>query len=177
MLFNRIMVIVLTALGATFFAKIIAKDFEASGDGYDERQKMHRDKGYKYGFYTLLLLIVIGWFNAEDLSTLLSISMAAFILISGGLFATILYWIWKDAYFLPKKQHLLWGVLNFLSMSLLQVANLYRTYQYWMEFGQGQSFWEFSESSLTSVLLLFYFLMFTFCLLFKSGIENWRKKE
>ncbi|MGT2754824.1 hypothetical protein [Streptococcus ovis] len=177
MLFNRIMVIVLIALGVAFFAKIIAKDFEALGDGYDERQKMHRDKGYKYGFYTLLLLIVIGWSNADSLGSLMKPSLVAFILISGGLFTTILYWIWKDAYFLPKKQHLLWGVLNFLSMSLLQVTNLYRTYQYWMEFGQGQSFWEFSENALISVLLLFYFLMFTLCLLFKAGIDKWGSSE
>lgn len=177
MLFNRIMVVVLIALGLAFFVKVMSKDFEASGDGYDERQKLYRDKGYKYGFYTLLVLIVIGWVNADTLRPLLTTSLAAFILISAGLFITILYWIWKDAYFLPTKQHILWGVLHFLCMSLAQIANLYRTYQYWIEFGQEQSFWAFSESAVTSVLFLFYFLTFTICLLLKFSMEKWGRSE
>ncbi len=87
---------------AAVLIKLFFKKFHTDGkkDRYDERQQMLIGKGYKYGFYGILiyngLYAVLGsWLN----SSLFSPGVSAFINVSVGLIVFAAYCVWNGAYF------------------------------------------------------------------------------
>ena len=121
MLVNKVMVVLFLFFGFLFLARLVGKEFDLSAEGYDERQKIYRDRGYKWGFYAILLLLFISIFASEELMPYLTIETLSLLILSAGVFTTMAYWIWTDAYFKPKNKGILSGAFFFL----LQADNLF----------------------------------------------------
>lgn len=92
--------------------------------GYDERQEIVRGKGFKFGFLTLIFLetvILLGKEMMEDIPMEFRLVMMACVMT--GCLVTILYWIWKDAYW-ELQQKPLPFVLLMVFVIVLQVVGI-----------------------------------------------------
>lgn len=90
-------------LFAALLVKVFAKRLHTNGekkDRYDERQQLLIGKGYKYGFYGMLIYNAFYAVVGSSLgSNLLEPGPAAFLNIAVGLVVFAAYCIWKGAYF------------------------------------------------------------------------------
>ena len=177
MLVNKVMVVLFLFFGFLFLARLVGKEFVLSGDGYDERQKIYRDRGYKWGFYAILLLLFISMFASEELRPYLTIETLSLLILSAGVFTTMAYWIWTDAYFKPKHKGILSGAFFFLIQAGLQVNWILSDYRYWQALGETETIWEFSDSLPFYLLAATCFLFLGVSLLVKYALEKWGTKE
>ena len=177
MLVNKVMVVLVLFFVFLLLARMVGKEFDLSGDGYDERQKIYRDRGYKWGFYAILLFLLISLFAAEEIKPYFSIGGLSLFIISAGLFTTMAYWIWTDAYYKPKEKGVLSGAFFFLLQSGLQVNWFLSDYRYWQALGETKTFWEFSDSLPFYLLAATCFFLLGISLLVKYALEKWGTKE
>lgn len=84
-----------------FVAILIAKMTRKDGSvkcKYDERQEIIRGRGFKYGFYTLLIYFALDIFLEELLERFAEQSVILFIGMCLGLAVYAVYGIWNDGY-------------------------------------------------------------------------------
>ncbi|MEE1411031.1 MAG: hypothetical protein U0J83_03315 [Bulleidia sp.] len=80
--------------------------------GYDERQEIIRGRGYKYGFLTLVFLETVILLSKDffmDIPIEFCLLMMACVMI--GCLVTILYWIWRGAYWQLRERPLPFALL------------------------------------------------------------------
>lgn len=101
--FSYVIGLLVGILVSALLVKAFIRKFHTNGekkDRYDERQHMLIGKGYKYGFYGIMvydgLYAVVGsWLD----SSLMVPGIAAFVNIAVGLAVFATYCIWNGAYF------------------------------------------------------------------------------
>lgn len=89
---------------------------------YDERQETLRSKGYKYGFFTLIITNTCYGMLTQLISKPFAEPLVAnFICICLGIFVYATYSIWKESYFAinepPKRSMIIFSVLGLINLS------------------------------------------------------------
>ena len=97
-----ITIVLVLAISALLIVVLLAMTQKGEGlkQNYDERQELLRGKGFKYAFYTMLILnFALFTFETAEVYLPMSAGIAMFFseLIGVGVYAV--YCIWKDAYF------------------------------------------------------------------------------
>ena len=100
-----------------FYAKNIHNDGKKAK--YDERQMVARGRGYKYAFYSTIIVGMLPIFLPDEIKFLLGNLMYCIPLLV-GLAVHIFYCIWNDAYLELNLDSKRWMT----SMSFISVANL-----------------------------------------------------
>lgn len=67
---------------------------------YDERQELVRGKGFKYGFFTMLITnFILSYLNLYLSKPIMDMSFAMILSMSLGVLVCVHYCIWKEGYF------------------------------------------------------------------------------
>jgi len=88
---------------------------------YDERQKLIRGEGYKYGFFTVLICDLLYSLFYEEIQTFLKTEHIMFLTILIGIAVYASYCIWNDGYYAmnenPRRIMVVFAVIG--SMNIL----------------------------------------------------------
>lgn len=86
--------------GLLFGILIITTRNHSLRQEYDERQELVKGKGFKYGFFTMLIAnLGTGYLNILLLEPIMDVTFAMVLAASLGILVSVHYCIWKDAYF------------------------------------------------------------------------------
>ena len=96
-------IIVFTVLISVLLAVVLVASVQ-TGDSmkqnYDERQELARGHGFKYGFYTILILSFVEFtLEMADVYLPMSAGLSSLLCVLLGVGVYMVYCIWKDAYF------------------------------------------------------------------------------
>ncbi len=123
-------IIVGTVVGILLFCVLIRfmRNNGSMKADYDERQELIRGRGYKLGFFTLLILEVVSILLKEFYGELpVEASMEQFILICLSIMVFVSYAIWNEGYFAinenPKKVMI--AFIGVLLMNLFPTINAF----------------------------------------------------
>lgn len=87
----------------TVFIRIILKKIRTNGRircEYDERQELSRGKGFKYGFFTLLIMnMLLAFYNEIAVQPITDIYNMQIMTSCIGILVYVIYCIWHDCYF------------------------------------------------------------------------------
>ena len=96
----EIMLPVLIALILVVVVMLTTRRYRKSHSDYDEMQMMNRDKGYKVGFFTILIMLAVEIFASEIIGLkLMDVAMMLFIPLMTGVTIYACYSIVKGAFF------------------------------------------------------------------------------
>lgn len=110
---------------AVLLLRMLKKKYRVDVREYDERQNLARGRAYKYGFITMLVLVVLERLAHEAGFVLLDSMQGTALLCLIGLFVFVVSCIWQEAYLTlhetPKMTYVLLAIgggLNLLSAGI-----------------------------------------------------------
>lgn len=150
--------ILLIAVIGWFAKKVGGKldlSFRNNKKNFDERQQLIRGKAYKYGFFTLILFLIIKFALEKVLDTMLFSSFAGNwigICLSIAVFAIVC--VWNDAY-ISLNENMKGVIILFIGVALLNIGssflNLYNGHVSFLETMQVVKNGEIFDYSVISV--------------------------
>ncbi len=126
----KVAVVVGLAIGLLVVAILLAitKKGDETKNQFDERQELVRGRGFKYGFFTIMIVNAVMLFmNVLEipLFSQLEVAMTASIVVGVSVFAS--YCIWNDGYFAlnenRKSLMIMFGIIGGMNI-IISIANL-----------------------------------------------------
>ncbi|MGT2911550.1 hypothetical protein ACVR1I_07550 [Streptococcus cameli] len=143
MLIKQIVVVAFLLLGLLLSIYMVSKEKIVNNETFDERQILYRNKGYKWGFSTMVVTLVVCQFSASFLENYLSLDSVLVLVLGSGFTVALTYWIWNDAYYKPKEyRSFIWPGLFSLAMAALGMKGAHSDYQVWLASEQGLESWK-----------------------------------